>query len=83
LLQHSEISFQWEECVNWNTALSSNLLDFSPPNNYPPNLIPCLSGKLHPQKLTYTLMMDAVEVAHNGVVLEGWKTSTMMDYLRT
>jgi hypothetical protein len=82
LLQHREISFQCEECVNWNTTSSSNLLDFSPPNNYPPNLIPRLSGKLHPQKLTYTLMMDAVEVAHNGAVLEGWKTGTMTDYLR-
>jgi hypothetical protein len=27
-------------------------------------------------------LKEAVEVAHNGVVLGGWKTSTMTDYLR-
>ena len=82
LLHHSQSSFQCDNCVNWNTDSNSHLLEFYPPNNYPQNLIPRISGKLSPQKMTYKLLKEAVEVAHNGVVLGGWKTSTMTDYLR-
>lgn len=81
LMQHSQSSFECDVCVNWNTNSDNGLLDFYPPSNYPQNLIP-LSGKLSPKKITYDLLKKAVEVAHNGVVFEGWKTSTMTDYLR-
>lgn len=82
LFQYSQSSSQCDECVNWNTSSDSGLLDFDPPNNYPQNLIPRLSRKLSPQQISYNLLKKAVEVAHNGVVFEGWRTSTMTDYLR-
>lgn len=81
LLQHSQSSFECNKCVNWNTDSNSGLLKFDPPANYPQNLIP-FSGKLSPQKVTYKLLKRAVEVAHDGIVFKGWKTSTMIDYLR-
>jgi len=70
-----------KNCVNWNTSSDSRLLDYSPPVNYPTKLIP-QSGKLSPQKITYKVMKEAVEIAHNGIVFEDWKASTLTDYLR-
>lgn len=75
------VNHQCSECVNWDTDVTNGLLDFKPPDQYPPTQIPP-SGKLSPKRLTYDIMKAAVEVAHNGVVSGGWSNKNLKAYLR-
>jgi hypothetical protein len=76
-----EIPTQCGQCVNWDTDVNNGLLDFSPPEHYPVEQVPT-SGKLSPKRLTYDVMMAAVERAHSGVVSRGWSFNNMKSYLR-
>ena len=72
---------QCSECVNWDTSAKSGLLDFDPPQDYPQDLIP-LSGKLSPKRISYDMMMAAVQTAHNEIVSSRWGIATMRAFLR-
>ena len=75
------MAYQCRDCVNWDTDVDSGLLDFPPPDHYPVQHIPP-SGKLSPKRLTYEIMKNAVEAAHDGVVFNGWSFNNMKSYLR-
>jgi len=70
-----------DKCVNWDTAVSNGLLDFAPPDHFPQAHIPP-TGKLAPKRLTYDVMKSAVEVAHNGILSDGWSNKNAKAYLR-
>jgi len=72
---------QCTQCAKWDTQVNSGLLDFTPPINYPTDLLPP-SKKLSPKRITYETMMDAVATAHDGLVNNNWKVATLTDYLR-
>jgi len=72
---------QCTQCAKWDTQVNSGLLDFTPPINYPTDLLPP-SKKLSPKRITYETMMDAVATAHDGLVNNNWKGATLTDYLR-
>ncbi|MFO0446392.1 MAG: hypothetical protein ACK51L_01875 [bacterium] len=72
---------QCTQCAKWDTQVNSGLLDFTPPINYPTDLLPP-SKKLSPKRITYETTMDTVATAHDGLVNNNWKVATLTDYLR-
>jgi hypothetical protein len=70
-----------DSCVNWETTRISGLLDFPPPPGYPQDMVP-VSGKLSPLKLEYSLMQQAVSLAHEKIVENSWTTDNARTYLR-
>eukprot|EP00521_Asterionellopsis_glacialis_P012161 CAMPEP_0195305838 /NCGR_PEP_ID=MMETSP0707-20130614/36894_1 /TAXON_ID=33640 /ORGANISM="Asterionellopsis glacialis, Strain CCMP134" /LENGTH=1004 /DNA_ID=CAMNT_0040370041 /DNA_START=447 /DNA_END=3461 /DNA_ORIENTATION=+ len=70
------------QCCSWNLESDKNVLQFDPPNDYPPDAIPPC-GKLSPIVLTYEKLRNCVTQAHNNIVNQTWSTKNAICFLRT
>ena len=70
-------------CVNWNLLSDSRLLEFSPPENFPLDVLPDESTMLRPKRITYGSLKDAVLRAHTSIVSGVWSVENAQSYLRT
>ena len=51
--------------------VQNSLLDFMPPENFPEEFIPN-SGKLHPKKLSYNILKEAIIIPHQQLESCSW-----------
>ncbi len=75
------INSQCSTCVNWDLRRDSSLLYFPAPDHYPHCLIADGTGMLKPLILTYDMLKEAVQAAHNGFVHDGWSPNNLKTYL--
>ena len=61
--------------------VNSSILDFDPPEHYPTECIPD-NGKLHPIKLSYDVLKEAIKVAHDRIEFCIWTERNAESYLK-
>jgi len=79
-LLQNDVSILCEDCVNWDTNSRNGLMDFKPPPDYPESEIPS-SRKLSPKRLTYAILKDVVETAHESFVNMDWTKKNVRKFL--
>ena len=70
-----------KQCTAWEMDVKSSILDFDPPEHYPTECIPD-NGKLHPIKLSYDVLKEAIKVAHDRIEFCIWTERNAESYLK-
>ena len=70
-------------CVNWEIDVASGLLDYNPPEHYPPSELRHPNQKLRPSVITYDTLKEAIIKAHNNVVSGCWNADNAYAFLWT
>ena len=68
-------------CVNWDLENKSDLLSFSPPDNYPKDALAAGSTNLWPKRITYRTLNSAVDISHSAIVTGQWSVDNAKSYL--
>jgi len=76
------ITEQCKLCADWETSTQSGLLDFNPPDDFPPSEIPP-SGKLKPKVLSHSMLVAAVRKTHEMVSTGQWEVKNGKAFLAT
>ena len=79
-LLQDDVRVLCEDCVNWDTNSRNGLMDFKPPLDYPESEVPS-SGKLSPKRLTYAILQEVVETAHEKFVNMDWTKKNVQKFL--
>ena len=80
LIQHQEAPTDCHACAAWNYECTNPILHFDPPKDYP--VEECMrNGKLKPVKLTFQLLKNVLEKAHDNIMSGDWSLAMAKSYL--
>ena len=69
-------------CLNWCLDCDSDLLNYAPPDKYPPEMVP-LRGYLQPIKLDFVFLRNKVKRVHVKMKNGEWDEAKADVYLST